>query len=644
MSQLHIDKASELCGNSYLFPEVCPAAEVYAPPSFASPMASSTAGRYWRTLRHLRLSQVMYRALHRSMHRNNIRDLPAAVVVLRPQNEPLKMAEWHPELARQVIRAGNVLFVPPDETPGSAASWSAEEVARRQIFHANYCDFLNADLTSPEDTDILVKALNIALSWRDLNPTGREFAWQPFSLSIRIVNWLKFLLRNEAKARSLGEGAQVDEVLSNLRLQVLSLEARLERELLANHLLKNAKALVFAGTLLETPEAARWRAVGRDILKEQIAEQILPDGGHIERSPMYHAWVLDDMLDIKQLFASYPQDDRECVLSVDDSVARMARYLSTIVHPDGEIPLLNDSQMDVTRPTQQILSEAAVASDPRGPHLGTELQILADTGYAVIRDHDSRSFLIFDCGPLGPDYQPGHGHSDVLTYELALHGQRVIVDTGVSSYEPSPERQYERSTAGHNTVRIDGVDQAEVWASFRVGSRPRVSRLAQGEIDGGAFVRGGHSGYKRLGVNHSRAICRLTNNSWIFADSIQGRGRHLIESFIHFHPSVQISPYPEDGIHVSVAMVPRYCFQVCGAPYVLFTRGAGVMALTSAWYAPGFAIRMSQAVVHWSYRGALPVSLAYAIAPEGTPITQLELAADQLILQLSNHRFTCPTG
>src|SRR6185312_16896721 len=124
-------------------------------------------------------------------------------------------------------------------------------------------------------------------------------------------NWLKFLTRNATRAQEVGDGAQIDRILTSLRVQVLSLESRLERELLANHLLKNAKALVFAGALLNAPESARWRALGQQLLREQIAEQILPDGGHIERSPMYHAWVLDDLLDIQHLFESHPPLVRE---------------------------------------------------------------------------------------------------------------------------------------------------------------------------------------------------------------------------------------------------------------------------------------------------------------------------------------------
>jgi uncharacterized heparinase superfamily protein len=631
-----------MTSNSYLFPAVFPAAGRTVLPGFAAPAVAPSLGRYWRTLKHLRLSQFVYLALHRTLGKNDISRWPGVPVGLRARGVLRHMAEWQPELARQVIQAGDVRFVGPSAQTTQETPWYLKEVSRRQIFHANYCDFLNVELTSSDDVNLLRQAICIALSWCDQNSTGQELAWQPFSLSLRIVNWLKFLVRNWIRAQELGYGEQVDQMLSSLRIQVLSLESRLERELLANHLLKNAKALVFAGALLEAPESPRWRSLGQRLLKEQIAEQILSDGGHIERSPMYHAWVLDDLLDTQQLFELCTPDDLQCMSAVSSGIARMARYLGAIVHPDGEIPLLNDSQLDVTRSTGKILSDAG-APEWMGPPCGIELRILADTGYATIRDRDSRSFLIFDCGPLGPDYQPGHGHSDVLTYELTLCGQRVVVDTGVSSYEPGPERQYERSTAAHNTIRVDGVDQAEVWGSFRVGARPTVSPIARGEIVGGHFVRGQHFGYKRFHVNHARAIGRLADNSWIFADVLQGKGRHRVESFIHFHPSVQVSPHRDDLPAFSGSMIPRWNLQFGGIDYVLMTRGGGKFALTSAWYSPGFAIRSPQSVIHWTHEGALPITMVYAIVPAGTAAISLDQAADQLTAKLNENTRMLPT-
>jgi uncharacterized heparinase superfamily protein len=604
--------------NSYLFAPALRGADATPLPDFAANPTSPSAGRYWRTLKHLRSSQLFYLMRHRILNRNELSRWPEVYVTLRALPSQLKMAEWQPVLARQIIQSGDVRFLEPGIQGPGQAPWWAKEISRRQIYHANYCDFLNVNLDGPEDSQLLCRATRIALSWCDQNPRGTEVGWGPFFLSLRIVNWLKYLIRNAARAEMIGDGAQIERVLASLRVQILSLESRLERELLANHLLKNAKALVFAGALLEAPESDRWRCLGQQILREQIAEQILPDGGHIERSPMYHAWILDDLLDIQHLFESCPPDAPECALEVSQCINSMGRYLSQIIHPDGEIPLFNDSQLDVTRPTAQILSDAGAPME-NSLQSGIEVKAMCDTGYATIRDTIARSFLIFDCGPLGPDYQPGHGHSDVLSYELTLQGQRVIVDTGVSSYERGPERHYERSTAAHNTVRVDGLDQAEIWGGFRVGRRPAVCPIRCGEIAGFQFVRGTHFGYKQQDVVHSRTIIRLNGDSWVFVDTLSGKGSHKVESFIHLHPAIRLLPCTEMQITSPDMMVPRWVFEFEGLRYLFMVLGDGIITQTQAWYSPGFAIRLSQSVIHWTLEGEVPARMLYAVVPEGTP-------------------------
>jgi len=623
--------------NTYLFAPVLHGEDVTPLPGFASSIAPPSAGRYWRTLKHLRTSQLFYLVWHRTLSRNELSRWPNAYVNLKVDHCPPKVAEWDPALARQIIRAGDVRFVEPSMKDSYQAPWRAGEIARRQIYHANYCDFLNVDLSAPEESELLRRATRIALSWCDQNPHGTEIGWGQFFLSLRIVNWLKYLIRNAVRAEAMGDGAQLDRVLASLRVQVLSLENRLERELLANHLLKNAKALIFAGTLLDTPESDRWRVLGQRLLREQLAEQILPDGGHIERSPMYHAWILDDLLDIKHLFEFCPPDESECMAEVSQCVKNMSRYLSRIIHPDGEIPLFNDSQLDVTRPTAQILSDAGTLVTD-GSQSRTEVNVLSDTGYAIIRDSTTQSFLIFDCGPLGPDYQPGHGHSDVLSYELTLHGRRVIVDTGVSSYERTPERHYERSTAAHNTIRVDGSEQAEIWGGFRVGRRPTVSPIDCGEVAGCQFVRGAHFGYKHLNVVHSRTIVRLRDNSWVFADILRGKGIHKVESFIHFHPAIKLSPCTETQIYSPEIMLPRWVLDFGGLRYLFMVLGNGIMTQTQAWYSPGFAVRLPQSVIHWTSEEKLPATMLYAVVPEGTPSIRVGQMADHTGIEL-NHVF-----
>src|SRR5690606_38857552 len=94
---------------------------------------------------------------------------------------------------------------------------------------------------------------------------------------------------------------------------------------------------------------------------------------------------------------------------------------------------------------------------------------LSQSGYRKLTNENFD--LCFDVGEVGPTYQPGHAHADTLSFELYIHNRPVIVDTGTSTYEVNEIRFYERSTAAHNTVSLNGENSSEVWGGHRVGKR-----------------------------------------------------------------------------------------------------------------------------------------------------------------------------
>src|SRR5207253_636147 len=113
---------------------------------------------------------------------------------------------------------------------------------------------------------------------------------------------------------------------------------------------------------------------------------------------------------------------------------------------------------------------------------------LPDTGWTIIRE--ARHELLFEHGPLGPDEQPGHGHSDALSFELFWDGAPIVLDTGASTYEPGPQRTYERSCLSHATVSVDGEGPDELWSAFRAGGRARVASEAPRSEQGTHLLRG----------------------------------------------------------------------------------------------------------------------------------------------------------
>ncbi len=617
---------------------------ILAPPPPASAEGRWALGQLYRTLAPLRWSQLGYLALRCVLWRR-MRPVPWKVPVrLRPAPPGLRFPERPPAFAPGAYCTGDFCFIHNAFRAKAPISWNDPQCPKLRLYHLNYFDFLNVRFALPEEESMLRAALDIALNWRERNSTGTEVGWEPYPLSLRIVNWLKFLVRYGRDLEQRGEGRKIDLLLPSLAQQAATLNRRLEKDLLGNHLLKNIKALLFAGALLETPRSARWLEEGESLLERELKEQILPDGGHFERSPMYHAEVLEDLLDLQVLGSACAMKWR-CDGALALAITMMRAFLQGILHPDGELPLLNDSALNVARPPAELLRAAPGAvsksCDPR-----PAVEIFPRTGYGVIRDRASASHLVFDCGPLGPDCQPGHGHCDVLSYELSLHGRRVVVDTGVSTYERNAVRRYERSTAAHNTIRIDGEDQAEVWASFRVGRRPHVGALEGGSTGPLHFLRGEHYAYRRRGVVHARAIALLPPGAWVVVDLLKGRGMHRSESFIHLHPLVRVrTAGPQrfalcnPGEDPGAAQQTLHCWNVDfdHHTYSLLTYGAGEFSLLESWYSEEFGKRQGARALRWTWEGSVPVAMVYAFVPQGVRAPRVAVDAQRESVEIDGH-------
>ena len=284
-------------------------------------LRAPTAATYWRTLRHLRWSQLGYLALRRVLPRSNSPAKIKAPVGLRDVSGRWRFIDWQPETSRKMIAAREFTFLNQTVAGSGPIPWNDRRHAKLWLYHLNYFDFLNVGFALPEEEPMLKAALEIVLDWCAHNTKGTEVGWEPYALSVRIINWLKFLARHGRSLEFLEDGGRINTLLESLGVQVATLERRLEKDLLGNHFLKNIKALLFAGALLETPSSTRWWAKGEELLEQQLNEQILPDGGHFERSPMYHAQILEDLAEIRLLCAATGK--RLCLLSpavAEDSV------------------------------------------------------------------------------------------------------------------------------------------------------------------------------------------------------------------------------------------------------------------------------------------------------------------------------------
>ena len=475
---------------------------------------------YWHTLRHLKPIQFYGRIWFR---------LARPRVDLRP-TPPLRLLcghDWVKSAERRASLLGPERFSFLNEMHDLADhGWDDPALEKLWRYNLHYFDDLNAQnaIARVEWQQALL------LRWVRENPPTTGTGWEPYPTSLRIVNWIKWVLNgNELPP----------ECLDSLAVQTGWLVKRLEVHLLGNHLFANAKALVYASLLFEGPEAEAWLEKGMRILEREVPEQILSDGGQFERSTMYHALALEDMLDLCNVTAAFsgaiPPHWRGTLAGWRGRIGPMRDWLGAMCHPDGEISLFNDAAFGIAPEPAELerYADHVCMSLAQPGHTQMGVTHLAQSGY--VRVAQNEMVAILDVAPIGPDYLPGHAHADTLSFELSVFGQRVLVNSGTSCYGLSLERARQRETAAHNTVVVDGQSSSEVWASFRVARRARPLGL---EIvrEGGMKVVCSHDGYRRLhGQPMHKRQWLFEATSLVVEDRVSGRFGHA-EARFHLHP------------------------------------------------------------------------------------------------------------
>jgi uncharacterized heparinase superfamily protein len=408
--------------------------------------------------------------------------------------------------------------------------WNDANLPKLWLYNLHYFDDLGGN---PDSTNAEL-CMGLAKRWIAENSPIAGNGWEPYPLSLRIVNWLKF---------SLVEGSLSHSMRESLAVQIRALEQRIEWHILGNHLFANGKALTFAGICHEGPEADRWLAKGLSILDREMPEQILNDGGHFERSPMYHAIILEDLLDLLNADGAHPGLLGARASSWRDIAADMLAWLSAMTHPDGDISFFNDSTLGVCPTLFDLRMYAERLGVTTSALENARLNDLKASGY--VRANVGQFALIFDAAPIGPDYQPGHAHADTLSIELSVGDQRVFVNSGVSTYEANDIRALERSTAAHNTVELNGADSSEVWAAFRVARRARIVKREMREVDGAILLEASHDGYRLKGKNTivSRSLS-LAHERLVIKDWITGNWRDAV-SRLRLQPGLAAGLNPD---------------------------------------------------------------------------------------------------
>ena len=397
-----------------------------------------------------------------------------------------------------------------------------------------------------------------------------------------------------------------------------------------NHLLGEATALFLLGVAFpEFCEAEAWRQEGRRVLETTVGTQFHRDGGTVEQSTFYHHASLGFYL-LASVIGRV--SDRPLSSACEDAIERGLEFSMALAMPDGRVPRIGGA--DDGKPIRfeharlwdfrPYLAIGAVLFD-RGDFkqaaggwwedawwlLGrdglTRFDALAslepahavalpETGYVLARSDgtETADYLCFDCGPQAAGLSranvpsAAHGHADCLSVVAALGGRPVLVDPGFFCYNGEPVWEVDfRRTAAHNTLVVDGQDQARHRGKMAWTHTYRATLHGAASDDRGTRACASHDGYRRLGVRHRRTVWLRAPGYLVLLDEIVGRGSHDVAAGFQFSPGV----LQLDAVEAMAVLDGRFALRWIGtAPIAAETVSGGPTPL-DGWVAPSLGVR-----------------------------------------------------
>lgn len=398
--------------------------------------------------------------------------------------------------------------------------WKAPEASHLWNFNLHYFEWgivLAARWKETGESRWVEGFKNLVLSWVSACSYPKGDAWHPYTISLRLTNWLICIDLFDGLLEH--DGGFFSTMHESMYRQYRHLLANQEAHLRANHWWENLKTLAIMSAAFGE-HSAHTKVMRR--LEGQLEEQILPDGVHFERSLMYHKLVLEGMLRIwvasERVGFLLPGCFAPKVKLMLDAMASLERGM-------GKTPFFNDSADGVAKECGALVAACKLLLDMEADNSKTTFP---NAGYYKLYDGDIA--VMFDVGEPGPSYMLGHAHCDCLSFELSYKGKPVIVNSGTYAYQ-SKLRPYFRSTAAHNTCMTNGEEQLECWGEHRIGRGyrdPMIEEISDKHLIGAMTLPSG----KRL----QRSIV-LSGGSRVFVEDFVDRAEGAkIESFVHVAP------------------------------------------------------------------------------------------------------------
>lgn len=422
---------------------------------------------YWNTIKYMKPSQVYYRIIKKlglkctigCTPNTNYKDVISIKIPFEFDNDPVFLERFN---ADEFLN-DKVTFLHSSKKFFWNEKWEFEDQSALWNFNLHYFEYLFSMISAYKKTgnkEYFDKTIFCVNAWIDQNPVGEGIGWSPYTIDLRLTNWISYYCITEKNLPTEFKLRMIESIYE----QYVYLSKHIEKDILGNHYFEDLKTLILCSLFFQDNQMLQ---ASLKAFKEECKEEILPDGMHFELSPMYHKIVFEGLLRVT--IALRGNGIKE--IELEKLIQPMLDVAWSFEEGLERIPLFNDCGNNIAKSLSSFVeickSEFGIVPKFKS--------ILVDSGFYIYKWDKWK--MIVDAGQVGPSYIPGHAHCDAMSFELFKEGKPVLVNCGTYAYQ-CEKRNFFRSTSAHNTVMLNGGEQSEFWGDFRLAKRSKVNVLS----------------------------------------------------------------------------------------------------------------------------------------------------------------------
>jgi len=480
---------------------------------------------------------------------------PAGLAITWPRT-------WSGDAARgAALEAGEFRFA-GEVVPSGSPPWNAATVGQPFLAALHGFCWLGDLLAAPGAAPSRAAAWTEA--WLDHCDAWTPVAWRADVLADRLTAWTEHF---GAIAR---DGEFRARLMQSYVRQARHLNRVAGRGRPGLQRLAALRGLAVACVALDRPVRLR-RALDR--LLREVETQILPDGGHVERSGRAQYNAVRYLIETRDALRAGGIEVPPALQSAIERATPMLRFFR---HGDNRFALFNGTNEDEATRIEQVLHRADAWGRPpaAAPHLGFQ------------RLQAGRTLVIMDTGVPAPPAIDDDAHAGTLSFEMSHGKERLIVNCGAYTGPNAEWQTTARATAAHSTLVVADHNSAQIRPTGGLGRRPNEVICERAEDLGSQWVEASHDGYYgTFGLMHRRRLfLSADGNDLRGEDRLAGpAGQNFCLRF-HLHPGVQVSLI-QDGT-AALLRLPG------GVGWRLRVQGA-VISIADSVYLGGDSVRKS---------------------------------------------------